>query len=702
MTISPVDMTHDRKDLWSRILATTGIVAVYALSNFFLRIHLPGVSDVDLRPQIVLLFVAGYLYGPWYGFAAGFAGNFCTDLLLGHGLRYLPSWTIGNGLIGTLICFYPYRTRICLERIGQLVWLVLSLILANTLSLTYAAGMETLLNRHLPSAINFRYFYVPALVSNVLATLILFPVILFGLGRLKGNFPVKLALANYYLTVVLLVISWAAFIPTYRELPALLSSPGMDTTRGDALVDAFSQWSLLLVVLLILSFVVSSWMSKVVVTPLKRLEETVLAVLRGESSSAERLALLAGREDEVGILSYTVRLLSLNLWETQRLFRDELKRNLRFIDAHDSGTDILVISLLSFFGREAVAGQQDDAFFEVSGELSNLEAICLVVSAGGLKELAAAYSDVKIEKSFDGLDLNITGASLSREQRQVLAVAVDVNLLFWGRLKVMDLSAPLNRELAFHLLERINAFRRCSKNYVGYVTESDIVGKIQEQWENAARVRSERLEPIMNKAIGLQVINGYQVKNLSDLACFDPYRTIAYSHSNFKHIKQLIALLMGEALQAKLQLEPKWSSFRFLSEWDQPDSLHLESIADGTKVAHMDEFDLVMEFVAPEHRDRFRQVIDAFAKREFMAERKILYESWYQPLFRSDVPIEGYNRIADILLRDREQVAHVYVRQEGAAAKVEWFKGELQELEISIVPIWVNDAFFRYLNGGCD
>jgi uncharacterized membrane protein YdjX (TVP38/TMEM64 family) len=63
------------------------VIAAYALTNYFLRIHLPGVSNVDLRPQIILIFVVGYLYGPFYGFLAGFAGNFCTDLLFGYGLR---------------------------------------------------------------------------------------------------------------------------------------------------------------------------------------------------------------------------------------------------------------------------------------------------------------------------------------------------------------------------------------------------------------------------------------------------------------------------------------------------------------------------------------------------------------------------------------------------------------------------------------
>jgi uncharacterized membrane protein len=699
MALSKIHQALDHKPgLW-KILVTAAIVAAYTLINYFLRIHLPGVSNVDLRPQIVLIFVVGYLYGPWYGFLSGFAGNFCTDIVFGYGLRYLPSWTIGNGLIGALICFYPYRKYIRLDRIGQLLWLVLSLILVNAASLTYAAGMENILDKHLPSAINFRYFYLPALLSNVLGTLILFPAMLFCLGRLKQNYPVKLAMANYYLTVTLLVISWIAFIPTYQGIPSLLNSAGMGMAQGNALVDAFNHWSFLLVILLIFSFFISSWMSKTIVTHLKQLEETVFAVLKGDPSSANRLARFANREDEVGILSYAVRLLSEKLWETQKLFRDELEKRMQFLDSRDSGTDIFFIALISLFGRDALGDQKDDVSPEMSGELSNLAAISMIISVSGLKELAATYSDAKIEKSLADMDLSITDAALPREQRQVLALAIDVNLLFKGRLKVMDLHAPLSRELAFHLLERVHAFIRSSKNYVGYVTEPDIVGKICDKWEKAKKIRSERLEQVMNKAVGRRLITGYQIKNLSDLAHFDANLKIAYSHSSIKHIKQVIGLLMSEALQAKLQLEPKRSSFYYRDEWEKTEDLYLESLDGGVAVAHKDEFDMVMEFTAQEHRDRFCQVIDAYAKREFTTPQKVLYASWYQPLYRSDVPVEGYSRITDIIIQDEMHIVQAYAKEDEAQEKVAWFKKAFGDLEVSTAAIWVNAAFFRYLNG---
>lgn len=681
-----------------KLLVCALVIAAYALTNYFLRIHLPGVSNVDLRPQIVLIFIVGYLYGPFYGFLVGFAGNFCTDLLFGYGLRYLPSWTIGNGLIGALIGLFPYRRAESLERIGRMVGLIIMLIFVNTVSLAYAAGMESLLDKHLPSAINFRYFYVPALLSNIIGTLVLFPAILLGLRKFKLNYPIKLSLAAYYLTVLLLALSWIVLSPTYHIIPTLYHPYSLSIEQGNALVDAFSYWSLMLVILLFLSFVVSGWMSKAVISPLKRLEDAVLDVLRGDPSSAQKLDGLARRSDEVGILSYAVQLLSEELWETQKLSRRELEKTLKFIDEGDSGTDVLVVALASLLGKDNPEAPEAENILDAPAELSNIKAVALVVSACGLQELAATYSDAKIEKSFQGVDVNLTQVALTREHRQALALAVDVHLLFKGRLKVMDLHAPLNRDMAFYLLERIHAFRLSRKKYAGYVTEPGIVNKILDQWEKSAGVGDENIIKRMNRAVANGTIVGYHVKRLENLANFDVDLKISYSHNDIKHIKQLVSLLIGETMQAKLQMEPKCSSFLFMDGWEMKEAMHLETLPDGRKAAHMMEFDLVMEFTLPEDRNRFRQIIEQYARREDRAGGSILFDSFYNPLYKSDVPLEGFNRIADIILRDKTHIVQTFVKAEDAPAKVEWFKREMPDMDIAVTPVWVNNDFFRYLS----
>jgi len=58
----------------------------------------PSVSQVSLRPAIVIPMFFGYAFGPMVGFFTGAVGNIIGDALTGFGLS--PQWSIGNGLVG--------------------------------------------------------------------------------------------------------------------------------------------------------------------------------------------------------------------------------------------------------------------------------------------------------------------------------------------------------------------------------------------------------------------------------------------------------------------------------------------------------------------------------------------------------------------------------------------------------------------------
>lgn len=684
---------------WKKMIAIAAIVIAYSLLNYFLRLQLPGISNVDIRPQIVLIFAAGYFYGPVWGFLAGFTGNLSTDLLFGYGLSYLPSWTIGNGLIGALAGLFPYRKQPQLDRIGQLGLLVFVLIMVNILSLAYAAIMESISGSRLASHINFRYFYVPALLSNVLGTLILFPAILLLLGRLKKNFPIKIALANYYLTIFLVISSWIIFTLNFQSLPERMASVELDISSGNSFVETFNRWAMSLVSMLIVSFFISARLSKMIVSPLKQLEETVYAVLKGDPASTDQLLRSSGRQDEIGILSYTVRLLSEKLWETQQLFREETKKNMKFMDAADTGTDIFIVALVSLFGKDVMESPEAEGYLSSTGEISKLSAISLLVSAGGLRELASTYSDAKIKKSIEGLNPHILESVQLKEEQQALALAVDLDLVFRGRLKVIDLHAMLDTDFALHLLEKIQAYRRSDKKYIGYITQPDIISKLQEKWEQSDHISSETLEPMMKLAVAQKVVTGYLIKRRDDLAHFDEKLKITYSHSSFKHIKQLMGLLLSENLQVKIQLEPKRSSFRYLDEWEKTPDLTLETIEGGFTIAHKNEMDVVMEFASRAQRDRFQEIIEAFAKREGENLQNLLFDSWYQPLYCSEVAVDGYYKITNLAFGDQSHEVHTYCKEENAAAVMNWLQNTSAVLDVSFNALWVNDAFYRYLTG---
>lgn len=681
--------------LKGKIIVLSGLILILFLFNVLVRIHLPGVSNVDIRPQIVLIALAGYLLGPVWGFITGFGANLVSDLFLGYGLHYLPSWTLGNGFIGLLMGFSRLRKNRCLDQIKQLTILTITLIAVNILSFAYATFIEILRDTDLSTAVNFRYFFLPAVLSNIISMLVIFPALLLAAGRVKLNFPVRISLINYYLIIFIVFLSWAIFAFNLTDITDTLGALSAD--KGDAFVRSFNHWTLLLSITLVLSFLISRWISRLLVSPIQNLEKSVFEILKGNAEALPDLAIYSKRTDEIGVLSKTVTLLSEKLIETQKLFRDEMNKKMKFIHPEDSGSDVFIVGIISMFGKEAYESMAVENIMGKDGAINNLTAIDSMISAAGLRELSFTYSEAKIKKSLENLVLGLDEIVPHEKERQALALAVDLNLIFKGRLLIMDLTAPLEQDFAYHLLENVQALKQKEKRVIGYLTQPYLIGKIQEKWFNSEKISCERIESILNKAIEDGIISGYQMKDIGELANFDEELKLTYSHSNFKHIKQLMGLLIGEGIQAKVQLEQKTSSFIYLNEWERLPDLNLEVCDKGFSIAHKKEFDIVFEFSTTEQRNRFQSLIAEYAKLDDNRDKKRLYESWYQPLFCSSIAVTGYQKITNLNYSDSEYMVCTYCKEDDKD-KIAAYLRE-QSFDFTATPLWVNDAFYRYLSG---
>jgi len=681
--------------LKEKIIVLSGLILFLFLFNVLVRIHLPGISNVDIRPQIVLIALAGYLLGPVWGFLAGFGSNLVSDLFLGYGLHYLPSWSIGNGLIGLFMGFSRLRKNSSLDKITQLTILTVTLIIVNSCSFAYATFIEIMRDTNLSSAINFRYFFLPAVLSNILSMLVLFPALLLASGRIKLNFPVRIALINYYLITFIVFLSWAIFAFNLTDITGSIGT--LSAEKGDAFVRSFNHWMLLLSVTLVLSFSISAWISRLLVSPLKNLEKSVFEILKGNADAVSDLITYSKRQDEIGILSKTVTLLSEKLMETQKLFREEMNKKMKFIHPEDSGTDVFMVGIISMFGKEAYDNIEIEKMMGKDGAISNLIAIDSMIAAAGLRELSSTYSEDKIKKSLENLVPGLEEIIPDEEEKQSLALAVDLNLIFKGRLMILDLTTPLEQDFACHLLENARALKQKEKRVIGYLTQPDLIGKMQEKWFNSDKLSCEGIELVMNHAVVNQIISGYQIKYRKELANFDEELKLTYSHSNFRHVKQLVGLLIGEGIQAKVQLEQKTSSFVYLDEWERLPDLNLEECDNGFSIAHKKEFDIVFEFSTTGQRDLFHSLIAEYAKLDDNQDKKRLYESWYQPLFCSTVPVTNYQKIINLNYSDEKYLVCTYCKEEDKD-KILAFFGE-QSFNFTASPLWVNDAFYRYLEG---
>ena len=72
------------------LLVSILFVALYGVLNSVINLKFPGVTQASLRPQILFIFLAGYFYGPIYGFLTGFL-NASAMRILGWPLKAISS-----------------------------------------------------------------------------------------------------------------------------------------------------------------------------------------------------------------------------------------------------------------------------------------------------------------------------------------------------------------------------------------------------------------------------------------------------------------------------------------------------------------------------------------------------------------------------------------------------------------------------------
>lgn len=93
---NPIWEVGTREVVWMAIGA-----ALYAVFSWLFNgtvFVIPSISQVALRPAVVIPMFFGYAFGPVVGFFTGAVGNTFGDALTGFGLS--PQWSIGNGLVG--------------------------------------------------------------------------------------------------------------------------------------------------------------------------------------------------------------------------------------------------------------------------------------------------------------------------------------------------------------------------------------------------------------------------------------------------------------------------------------------------------------------------------------------------------------------------------------------------------------------------
>ena len=179
--------TMNRSTLWSvdsRTIVYAAIgAALYGVLVNVVKIPLPG-STVDVRPAFALVPFFGFAFGPIVGFFTGLVGNMIGDQISGWGLLTSYNWSLANGVAGLLAGLAP------LYLAGWLNGTVGRKAAAGAIAgaIGVVIGLLIVFSDIPKDGVDFNYAlgeYVPAVIGDLVATIILVPILVYAWEPVK-------------------------------------------------------------------------------------------------------------------------------------------------------------------------------------------------------------------------------------------------------------------------------------------------------------------------------------------------------------------------------------------------------------------------------------------------------------------------------------------------------------------------------------
>lgn len=286
-------------------------------------------------------------------------------------------------------------------------------------------------------------------------------------------------------------------------------------------------------------------------------------------------------------------------------------------------------------------------------------------------------------------------AQISSLTQQLGADKYDALMVTIGALTPMDLKKPAENS------DKLQAFvdaQQSKTRYLGNISDKNIVPRLLAAWETAIFPNDPKTLISLNKFIDKGYTSGYNLVDMREESGFDKTRMIRYGHNDIHHAAQLVYLLKREGFDPKVQLTPKSSAFVYLEEWGESD-YPVTTLKSGKKVAIASEYNLDFEFPTIAERDRFQALIDQYAKKNSADQKGLIRAAWWQPFYRSYVPVTGYDEVTETRVTKGHYQADLMALPENAEKQAENIRKAKSGMQVKSEKVWVNPSFFRYLKG---
>ncbi|HEI8511824.1 TPA: hypothetical protein SLE25_000169 [Morganella morganii] len=287
-------------------------------------------------------------------------------------------------------------------------------------------------------------------------------------------------------------------------------------------------------------------------------------------------------------------------------------------------------------------------------------------------------------------------AQISALTQQPEANRFDALMITIGALTADDLKNPAAE--SDKLQAFVDAQQQDHTRYLGNVSDKNIVPRLHTAWKTAVFPNDPKTLKTLNNFIDKGYTSGYNLVDTREESAFDKTRMIRYGHNDIDHAAQLIYLLRREGFDPKVQLTPKSSAFLYLDEWGEAD-YPVTTLKSGKKVAIASEYNLDLEFPSAEERNRFQNLIDQYAKKNTADQKGLIRAAWWQPFYRSYVPVNGYDVVAETRVTGGHYQADLMALPENAEKQAENIRKAKSGMQVTSEKVWVNPSFYRYLQG---
>lgn len=300
------------------------------------------------------------------------------------------------------------------------------------------------------------------------------------------------------------------------------------------------------------------------------------------------------------------------------------------------------------------------------------------------EKLLHTFSEAKVERLLDG-----QAKELSAAEKRAAALLISL-----GAIDSSDLVQP---SLSAH---KIEAYLRitCTNHtaLIGRIGDTGLLASMSSNHDYDGLLAATSFIQVLSEDLSNGVITGYDLRLKGVYDGFPKARTFVYSHSSMLHMRQLVSLLASEGIGAWLYITPKVSAFLYRDDWGTA-SDSVVTLPSGVRVVQGREMAALFLFDSAADRRRFHEVIKRYAKKDSENEPGLIEDSWWQPFYYTDSPLDGFEPISLVVATSETHEATLTVLEEKSQEVIEALADNPWPTRID--KVWVNPPFYRFLRG---